>query len=243
MGEYTIYGEWELVTEKDLCKKKLIIELQPDKSAVVIKDVDNNGWVLPFKARDIRTSIDKYCGETKIDNNRILTRDCAGDFKSNGNNLKGNLNWKIIPVGANGLDYTFINFQKMANNCQYARAGSVRPVPPPVVDLPRVFGLPSGVQIRPEPRKPLLTGNEKFEYKEISRKSYGENVIGKHTEDLSNLSNRSVKLKTLIAPMKLIFERKMDPCFTIGEGREDVMRPFLTKQFLEKDFTGIFRLE
>jgi hypothetical protein len=223
-GENTIFGEWELVVEKNLCKKKLIIELQSDKSAVIIKDIDNNGWVLPFKARDIRTSLDKYCGDTKIDSNGILTRDCAGDFKSEGNNIKGNLNWKIIPVGADGLDYTFINFQKMATNCQYARAGSLRPVPPPVVDLPRVFDLPPGVQVRPEPRKPLLTSNEKFEYKEISRKSYGKNVIGKHTEDLSNLSNQSVKLKTVIAPTKLVFERKMDPCFTIGEGREDPTR-------------------
>jgi hypothetical protein len=223
-AKHTIYGEWELVTEKDFCKKKLIIELQPDKSAVVIKDLDNNGWVLPFKARDIRTSLDKYCGETKIDHTGTLTRDCSGDFKSSGKNLKGNLNWKIIPVGADGLDYTFINFQKMANNCQYARAGLVRPVPPPVADLPRVFDLPPGTMIKSEPRKPLLTSNEKFEYKEISRKSYGKNVIGKHTEDLSNLSNRPLKLETIIAPMKLVFKRKMEPCFTIGEGREDPTR-------------------
>jgi hypothetical protein len=210
-SEGGIFGEWKLTAAKESCPDKLSIARFADRTAIEIKDGEGDGWVLPLKAGDIRNSYDKICGATQIDGAGVLTRDCAGNFTFGSNSIPVKMNWKIVPIGANNIDYTFINVGVKALGCNYERLGAA--AEPTQVSI----------SLRQEPPLPQLKQGERVVYKEIGREVYGTHKIGKTTVDLDVVNNRDeqVNIVTVAAPMKVTIERSITPCSVIimnGQG-------------------------
>lgn len=73
----------------------------------------------------------------------------------------------------------------------------------------------SQVELRPEPRKPILDSGENFIYKEVGRIPLEDHKLGSEIFDLSQLG-QAVTLTTTQAPMRQVIERSVGPiCVSI----------------------------